>query len=247
MVSLFGTAERPAARWRDLQSIPPRPAAVLLDIGETILREYSYDLSAGLLALDIRQDADTLLRDLQDSLDHVHDSNSGEFRVARWLADNRESFAKQGSILELELALFHATARREPMPGVAQALCTLSGAGLALGCISNAVFSGPVLRSGLEHHGLASDLGFVLSSADLDIRKPDPRIFSAGLSKVGRPASSAWFVGDSWTADVQGAAAAGLFPVWLSRSKEPAPSEVPCARVGSWPELCSLVVNSLAA
>jgi putative hydrolase of the HAD superfamily len=133
------------------------------------------------------------------------------------------------------------------MPGVALALPRLAKAGLALGCISNAVFSGRVLQSELDRHGLSDGLVFVLSSADLEIRKPDPRIFSAGLSKLRISASSAWFVGDSWSADIQGAAAAGLFPVWLSTSEGSSPSDTPCVRVGSWHELCSLVANSLAA
>jgi FMN phosphatase YigB (HAD superfamily) len=229
-----------------LQSLP-RPAALLLDLGGTILREHSYDLAAGLRVLEPRRDAAELLRNLQESIDHVHESNSAEFTLARWLTDHRESFAKRGSILELELALWHATAHLEPMPGVAQALPMFAEAGLALGCISNAVFSGPVLQSELERHGLANSLLFVLSSADLEIRKPDPRIFSAGVSKLGLSASSAWFVGDSWTADVQGAAAAGLFPVWLSGSEGSRPSGSPCARVRSWPDLCALVADSLAA
>lgn len=229
-----------------MQSLP-RPAALLLDIGGTILREHSYDLAAGLRALEPRRDVAKLHRSLQESIDHVHDSNYAEFTLARWLADNRESFAKHGSIPELELALWDATARLEPMPGVAHALRMLAEAGLALGCISNAVFSGPVLQSELKRHGLANGLVFVLSSADLEIRKPDPRIFSAGLSKLGVSASSAWFVGDSWSADIQGAAAAGLFPVWFSSSEGSFPSDSPCARVGSWPDLCSLVANSLAA
>jgi putative hydrolase of the HAD superfamily len=229
-----------------MQSLP-RPAALLFDIGGTILRENSYDLAAGLRALEPRHDAAELLGNLQESIDNVHDSVSAEFTLARWLTDNRESFAKHGSILELELALWEATARLEPMPGVAQALRMLADAGLALGCISNAVFSGPVLKSELKRHALANAFAFVLSSADLEIRKPDPRIFWAGLSKVDVSASSAWFVGDSWSADIQGAAAAGLFPVWLSSLEGPTPSDSYCARVGSWPELCSLVANSLAA
>jgi putative hydrolase of the HAD superfamily len=184
---------------------------------------------------------------LRESIDHVHSSNSAEFTLAGWLAENRASFAKPGSILDLELAFWHSTARLEPMPGVSRGLRTLAEAGLALGCISNAVFSGRVLHSELEHHALAAGIGFVLSSADLAIRKPDPRIFEAGLARVDLSPSSVWFVGDSWSADIQGASAAGMFPVWLRASEEAAPSPIPHARVGSWPELCSLVASSLAA
>jgi HAD superfamily hydrolase (TIGR01509 family) len=190
---------------------------------------------------------DILVGELQGLIDQVHHTNSAEFTLARWLAENREHFAEQGSILELEHAVWHATARLELMPGVREALLTFGEASLGLGCISNAIFSGPVLRSELERHGLGEHFGFVISSADLKIRKPDPRIFSAGLSQLGLPASSVWFVGDSWATDVQGAAASGLFPVWLSANEEPAPRKASWPRAASWSEICSLVADSLAA
>jgi putative hydrolase of the HAD superfamily len=226
-------------------SVPFRPAALLLDIGGTILREDAYDLSAGVRALEPRCDGDLLVRELQAAIDHVHLSNCSEFTLAQWLASNRRYFSQERSLFELELALWGATAKLTPMPGVAEALLALRDLGLAIGCISNAVFSGRVLASELERHGL--DLDFVISSADLEIRKPDPRIFSTGLSKLRLVASAVWFVGDSWSADIHGAAGAGIFPVWLSRLDGPLPAVPACARVASWGELCSLVYSSIAA
>jgi putative hydrolase of the HAD superfamily len=227
-----------------LTSVLSRPAALLVDIGGTLLREDAYDLSAGVRALEPRRDPEVLIRDLQESIDHVRASNSSEFTLARWLVDNRECFPKELSLLELELTLWSATASLSPMLGVAEALVALRELGLAIGCISNAVFSGPVLHSELKRHGLGVD--FVVSSADLEIRKPDPRIFWAGLSRMGLTASAAWFVGDSWTADIHGAAGAGLFPVWISQPQKPLPAVPVCARVSSWSELSRLVASSIA-
>jgi putative hydrolase of the HAD superfamily len=229
-----------------MTSAPHRPAAFLFDIGGTILREDSYDLLAGVRALEPQRDAEILTRDLQASIDHVHLNNSSEFKLARWLADNSDYFPKQRSVLELELTLWCATASLSPMPGVVQTLVALRELGLPIGCISNAVFSGPVLRYELDRHGLGVD--FVISSADLEIRKPDPRIFFAAVSKMGlTPSVAVWFVGDSWAADICGAAGAGIFPVWLSQPEEPLPPGSACARVASWSELRSLVASAIAA
>ena len=55
------------------------------------------------------------------------------------------------------------------MPGVEEALSNLRRSGLRIGCLSNSVFSGPVMQSELERHQLEAD--FVLSSADITVRK----------------------------------------------------------------------------
>jgi putative hydrolase of the HAD superfamily len=225
-----------------VSAAPERPAALLVDIGGTLLREDRYDLLAGVHALEPRRDLDLLTRDLMQSIDQIHATNSSEFTVARWLASHRDCFSGGSTIRELEDILWTATASLSPMPGVAQALLGLRNLGLRIGCISNAVFSGPVLDSELERHGLAVD--FVISSADLGIRKPNPAVFTAGLARIGSSASATWFVGDSWTADVCGAAGAGIFPVWLTQLEE-APSPAPqCARVTSWSEIVDLVAGS---
>jgi HAD superfamily hydrolase (TIGR01549 family) len=218
------------------------PAALLIDIGGTLLREQAYDLPAGVRSLEPHRGLDVLTRDLLESIDRTHATNSAEFTVAQWLGRNRDYFLGGSTVHELEDALWKATVKLSPMPGVKQTLFGLRDLGLRIGCISNAVFSGRVLDSELKRHGL--DVDFVISSADLGIRKPDPRIFSAGLARMSLSASAAWFVGDSWTADICGAAGAGIFPIWLTEQKEPAPPAPPCSRVASWTQILRLVSGS---
>jgi putative hydrolase of the HAD superfamily len=220
-----------------------RPAALLVDVGGTLLREDAYDLPAGVRALEPRRALDELTRDLVQSIDRVHATSYSEFTVARWLASNRDCFAGGSTIRELENILWKATASLSPMPGVAQALPAVRNLGLRIGCISNAVFSGSVLHSELRRHGLVVD--FVISSADLNVRKPNAAIFSAGLARMRVDATAAWFVGDSWTADVCGAAGAGIYPVWLAEFETLSPPQAPqCARVASWSEVVRLIADS---
>lgn len=53
--------------------------------------------------------------------------------------------------------------------------------------------------------------------------KPDPAIFEVALRRVGCAAIDAVMLGDSWSADVLGARAAGIRAIWLNRHGLPCP------------------------
>jgi 2-haloalkanoic acid dehalogenase type II len=65
---------------------------------------------------------------------------------------------------------------------------------------------------GLDHYFEAT-----LAARDAGMLKPDPRIFEILLQRAGLHARDAAHVGDDPHADVEGARAAGLLPVWLNR------------------------------
>lgn len=131
-----------------------------------------------------------------------------------------------------------------PIPGVREGLRLLAERNLAMGCVSNAVFSGEVLKYELERHRLADSIQFLISSADVGARKPCREIFSAATARLKMEPSRVWFVGDTWSADIEGASAAGLFPVWLSGADE-SPGTVQHARVASWDRLSELIRDVL--
>ena len=65
--------------------------------------------------------------------------------------------------------------------------------------------------------GLGSMLDAVVSSAEVGLHKPDPRIFELACARVGvRPAEAA-HVGDHPYADVLGATTAGMAAVLVDR------------------------------
>lgn len=55
------------------------------------------------------------------------------------------------------------------------------------------------------------------------VSKPHPAIFTQALDAVGCQACDAVMVGDSWAADIEGARAAGIRPIWFNRSGRPTP------------------------
>ena len=74
----------------------------------------------------------------------------------------------------------------------------------------------------LAEVGIAELFEHVVDSGRLGIEKPDPRIFAHTLALLGvAPDTPAVHVGDSWSADVAGALAAGWRAIWYGRRAEP--------------------------
>ncbi len=57
------------------------------------------------------------------------------------------------------------------------------------------------------------------------VAKPDPAIFRIALDRLGCREGDAVMIGDSWSADVAGARAAGIRPIWFNRLAETAPED----------------------
>ena len=91
--------------------------------------------------------------------------------------------------------------------GVQQALQRLQGAGFLLAVVSN---SEGTIEQMLVEIGLRDLFATVVDSSVVGFTKPDPRIFSVALERLGVAPADALMVGDSPSADVEGAGAAGI-------------------------------------
>jgi FMN phosphatase YigB (HAD superfamily) len=149
----------------------------------------------------------------------------------------------------VEDAIWPAVVTLETAPAVGDVLARLHRAGVTLGAVSNAYFSGRVLRRELERHGLGEHFAFVLSSGDLGVRKPSRAVFEAALLRAGAAAEATWFVGDTYAEDVVGAARAGLTAVWLRARAPAAGGDVAFRHVSGWAEfgaLCAAILPAAA-
>jgi putative hydrolase of the HAD superfamily len=124
-----------------------------------------------------------------------------------------------------------------PYADAAPALAKLRAAGLRLAVVSNWDCS---LRAVLGELGLAAAVDAIVVSAQVGVRKPDPRIFRAALEQLRFDEGNALFVGDSLETDVLGARAAGLRAFLLDRAAS-APGDQEVASVSSLTELVALV------
>lgn len=70
--------------------------------------------------------------------------------------------------------------------------------------------------------GLGRYLDVVLTSGELGVAKPDPRIFDLACRHLGVPPKRAVYVGDRLDVDALAATTAGLRGVWLNRTGRPA-------------------------
>jgi putative hydrolase of the HAD superfamily len=101
-------------------------------------------------------------------------------------------------------------------PHAVETVCAIREEAMKTALVSNAGFTtAPNLRLLLDHYGLSELFDVLVFSDELEIAKPEPRIFKQALAGLGlRPAECA-FVGDNPHTDISGALSAGLFTVQI--------------------------------
>ncbi|MBS0319091.1 MAG: HAD family hydrolase [Proteobacteria bacterium] len=72
----------------------------------------------------------------------------------------------------------------------------------------------------LARFALAAHVDALVTSEDVGVAKPDPRIFDAALARLRIARDEAVMLGDSREHDVEGARAAGIAAAWLDRAGE---------------------------
>ncbi|MRR30439.1 HAD family hydrolase [bacterium] len=95
----------------------------------------------------------------------------------------------------------------------------LTRRGFHLGIITNAADARDVARI-IDTHELRGYFETIVISADLGIRKPDPRIFEVAMQRTASKPDNAVMVGDNLNADILGAHRAGLKGIWITRRSE---------------------------
>lgn len=106
---------------------------------------------------------------------------------------------------------WHAAEDAQPTLGA------LRKSGFRLGLLSNAGDDEDVHILAREA-GVTPFLDFILTSARVGFRKPDPRMFQAALAHWDFTPAEVAMVGDRLDADVAGGKGAGLLTVWITPS-----------------------------
>jgi putative hydrolase of the HAD superfamily len=103
----------------------------------------------------------------------------------------------------------------------AEALLSAVRERAAVAIVSNNMLQEQVEK--LEFCRLSAHVDALIVSEEVGVSKPDPAIFRAALDAVRAEPAEAVMIGDSWTADVLGARAAGIRPIWFNPLDLPAP------------------------
>ena len=104
-----------------------------------------------------------------------------------------------------------------------------------LGAISNG-------NASIEHVGLGHLIEHSVSASELQVAKPDKRIFDALAERFATPAEQIVYVGDHPVYDVVGPREAGFQAIWINREGYSWPAELPAPQheVGDLHELKDL-------
>ena len=119
----------------------------------------------------------------------------------------------------------------QPVAGAVELLTRLKHAGALVVIVTNNIAAEQRLK--LARCGLADLVDELVTSEEVGVSKPDPRIFQEALDRARAEPPDAVMLGDAWATDIEGALASGIRPVWLNRFGKTKPN-------GSVVELTSL-------
>jgi putative hydrolase of the HAD superfamily len=122
-----------------------------------------------------------------------------------------------------------------------------------LGLLSNFTHT-PAATAVILRHALSPYFEVILISGEVGYRKPHPTVFQLLVDRLGVARQEIAFVGDDAEADIEGAQAAGLRPIWTSYVHDQSlPSDsaammrsaheplAPVPRISEWEELIALL------
>ncbi len=120
---------------------------------------------------------------------------------------------------------------RRAVPGVLRLIRLLKKT-YKIGVISNGAYA--VQTEKLRICRAESYIDILVLSEETGIRKPEKGIFISALDKSGSKANEAVFIGDSWKADIIGAANCGIKTIWLNRYNEACPDNSLAFEINSY-------------
>lgn len=208
-----------------------RPAVVLLDVGETLLRpDPSWrDIYAGVFVQrGIQATVDQFEHAFREAwVDWEHEGPfeaTQESSFRRLMELDRLIFDRLGypdlpeSFFRDIEAAFHQRSAWYVFPDVVPALDVMQAAGLRLAVVSNWGWAAPELLNLLD---LARHFEVLSISARVGYQKPHPAIFEHALGLLGVAPGEALHVGDDPEADLVGAQRAGLEALLIVRGHRP--------------------------
>ncbi len=196
---------------------------------------------------DLRRDHQILSQWTLEELDARHrviletlhrDVLSGRLTVDEARLERFGRLLEQGGVREAGVAAVLAGAYREayalnwqPVPGAVEFLQAVRAAGHSAVIVTNNGVAEQRLK--LARCGFDIWIDAMVTSEEAGVSKPGRGIFDQALACVGATPADAVMLGDAWAADVEGAKAAGISPVWFNRAGRPSPDQ-------AVPELMSL-------
>lgn len=129
-------------------------------------------------------------------------------------------------------------------PGVIELLASLRAHGRKLGIVTNGLAETHHEKIALLRIGEYFDAVFIAD--EVGLIKPDPLLFAHACTTLGSAPARSAMVGDRYDRDIRGAAAAGLFTIYLRVRDDPLPDGCPPpdATCASIPEVAAVLLGN---
>jgi putative hydrolase of the HAD superfamily len=201
------------------------PKMIIFDYGQTLLCEPGYDSLRGQRALFqyVKSNKNNLTPEQASDFSGEIFEKIGTARKAGLELHDWQLLKFVYEYLEIELSVSYAEAEKilwdnkspgAVMPNADRMIDYINANGIRSGVISNIGWSGAALADRINRLLPQNKFEFIIASSEYMFRKPNPMLFEIALKKAGLDAGDVWYCGDKVKYDVEGAAAAGIFPVW---------------------------------
>lgn len=211
----------------------PSPAAgistVLFDLDDTLF-DHANTARAALAATAATRaslqavDLEVLYQQYSEVLEEIHPlvmqghytyEAARQLRFRRLVAPYEAQPATPADIALLaEQHYAHYRRLRRPVPG-ALALLEALKPNYRIGIVTNNRTTEQ--EDKLQFLGMAHLVDALITSEEVGVLKPNPQIYEVALRRLHATPAETVMVGDNWQADVVGAAAVGIRPLWLNR------------------------------
>lgn len=235
-----------------------KPKMILFDYGHTLICEPGFDTTAGIRAVmkyavsnpghlsaeEIAVYSDKLFQKVCVNKARGQGVECHEFgfeNLLYGLLGIEFSISPE----KIEQVFADSAAPGIPMEDIGSVMDYLADQGIRSGVVSNISHSGRYLKNRIDRLVPNNRFEFVITSSEYIVRKPDPLLFKVALRKAKLSADEVWYCGDDAIYDIEGAHAAGIFPVWY-RSPMPcyyrdrnldAKPDCDCLSLRNWREL----------
>lgn len=230
------------------------PKIVIMDLGNTIIKNYKIDFSLGLKYLyehythqriplaEVLNDG-MLIKTGYDNR-QLNDLEINFHNYLRYL-DQVVGFREGVSYEKLEKEFIDIAFEETLIDGVRDFLEYLKSHQIPVYVLSNSTFSKTGLVAELAKFKVLEYFQDVYSSADYLFRKPHPIFFKMITKNLQEKykveLSELWYVGNDYYFDVQGSQNAGMMSVWLNTEDEPNSLQLPCITVKNYHELIEIL------
>ena len=210
-----------------------RPKMILFDYGHTLAYTAHVNYVAGAKAI-LSHATENPMGITSEQLQKLGEALFDEMKLAlrpnnlevEWLKAEELLYGKLGLAFDvppprLEYEYFRAAEPAFPMEGIGDLLNFLEQEGIRSGVISNIAYSSATLEKSTAELLPNNRFEIVIASSDYVFRKPSRHLFELAAGRAKLRPGEIWFCGDDVVCDVEGASAAGMFPVWYE-------SPLPC-------------------